>query len=189
MMRNTLREYTVTVPAGQVVYLAAVGNGVQLRDASVDLRVKNEEIGLDILLSAGDGVDGLDEFTEIQLTHSSGVSQSFTIAVGVGVASSRSALVAGLPAEQGGYTQAAATVTNASAQLVAAKADRRFLLIQNNGTGDIYLNLAGDAATTASGVKIAAAGGVLLLDRYTPTAAIYAIGSIASNPSIIVVEG
>lgn len=188
MNRNTLREYTITVPSGQVVYLSAVGNGIQLRQASVAVQVRNERIGLDIQLSAGDGVDGLDEFTELQLLHGSGVAQSITIAVGIGGASSRSALVAGLPAEQGSYTQAAATVTNASGQLLASKSNRRILIVQNNGSGDIYLDMTGAAATTA-GLKVAAAGGVLVLDRYPPTAAINAIGSIASNPNIVVVEG
>jgi len=189
MSRKTLREYTVKVKAGVIEYLPVVGNGVQLRSGSVALRVQNQSIGLDSLLSTGDGVDGLEEFTELQVSHSSGVDQVFTIAVGVGGASSRSALVAGLPAEQGGYTQAAETVTNASGMLLAANSARRVLLISNqSATGNIYLNLSGAAATVAGGIKIAA-GGVLLLDRYPPSGEIYAIGDIASNPSVIVAEG
>lgn len=189
MSRKTLREYTVTVKTGVIEYLPVVGNGIQLRSGSVALRVQNQIIGLDSVLSTGDGVDDLEEFTELQLSHGSGVDQVFTLAVGVGGASSRSALVAGLPAEQGAYTQAAVAVTNASGLLLAANSARRTLLISNNSaTGDIYLNLAGAAATVAAGHRIKA-GDAMLLDRYPPAGAIYAIGSIANNPDIVVSEG
>lgn len=90
---------------------------------------------------------------------------------------------------QGPFDQAAATVTNASAQLVPVNGLRRYLLIQNNhATADIYLNLAGDAATTASGIKIEA-GGSYEASNFAPTSAIFAIGSIASNTAIVTVEG
>lgn len=89
----------------------------------------------------------------------------------------------------GAYSQAAAEVTNASGQLLAANASRRYLLVQNNhATADLYVNLAGAAATTAAGVKIPA-GGSLELAGYVPTAAITAIGSVASNTAVVVVEG
>lgn len=89
----------------------------------------------------------------------------------------------------GAFTQAAATVTNASAQLVAANAARKYLLVQNKDTsGDIYLNLAGAAATVANGIKVGP-GDSLELAEYLPTGAIFAIGSIASNANIVVAEG
>lgn len=89
----------------------------------------------------------------------------------------------------GAFTQAQKTVTNASAQLLAANGSRRYVLIQNNdASGDIYVTLDGSAATTAKGVKIAA-GGSMELQGYVPNGAINAIGSIASNANIVVVEG
>jgi hypothetical protein len=90
--------------------------------------------------------------------------------------------------QQGAYTQAAATVTNVSGQLLAANSNRRVLLIQNNGTGDIYLNLAGAAATVGNGIKLGP-GQSYEASGYCPSAAIMAIGSIASNPNVVVVEG
>lgn len=90
---------------------------------------------------------------------------------------------------QGAFSQAQKTVTNASGQLLAANSARRYLLIQNNdASGDIFVTLDGTAATTTKGIKIAA-GGSLIVDQYAPTAAINAIGSIASNANIVVVEG
>lgn len=89
----------------------------------------------------------------------------------------------------GAFTQSQKTVTNASAQLLAANAQRRYLLIQNNdASGDVYINLTGVAATTANGIKIAA-GGSYECQGFAPTAAITAIGSIASNANVVAVEG
>lgn len=91
--------------------------------------------------------------------------------------------------ENGPFTQSQKTVTSTSALLLAAKASRRYLLIQNNNTsGDIFVNLTGATATTASGIKIEA-GGSYECQGFAPTAEIHAIGSIASNSNIIAVEG
>lgn len=90
----------------------------------------------------------------------------------------------------GAFTQEQKTVTNASGQLLAAKANRRYLLIQNNdATGNIFVTLDGGAATLEKGIKIAAGGGSLALENYLCTGEIFAIGSIASNANIVVVEG
>lgn len=94
-----------------------------------------------------------------------------------------------LPASQGAFTQGAVTVTNASGQVAAANAARRYLLIQNkDGAGVIYVNLTGAAATAANGVKVSA-GGALEISGYQSTAAIFAIGDIASNANVVIVEG
>lgn len=94
-----------------------------------------------------------------------------------------------LTGEQGAFTQSQKTVTNASGQVLAGNANRRYLLIQNNdASGVIYVTLDGTAATTEKGVKIDA-GGSLELAGYVPSGAINAIGSIASNANIVALEG
>lgn len=94
-----------------------------------------------------------------------------------------------LSGQNGAMTQAQATVTNASTALLASNANRRYLLIQNNDPGgDIYVTLDGTTATTTKGIKIAA-GAAYESANYCPTAAINAIGSVASNANIVVVEG
>lgn len=86
-------------------------------------------------------------------------------------------------------TQAAGNVTNASAQLLAAKADRRYLLIQNkSASGTIWLNVAGVAATQANGIKIDPNGQWERSDFIFP-GAITAIGDLAANPDVVIVEG
>lgn len=88
----------------------------------------------------------------------------------------------------GAFTQSQKTVTNASGQVFAAKAARRYLLIQNNdASGDVYVTLDGTTATTAKGIKIAA-GGSYECQNFCPTGAINAIGSIASNANVVAVE-
>lgn len=89
----------------------------------------------------------------------------------------------------GAFSQSQKTVTNASAQLLAANPARRYFLIQNNdASGDVYVTLDGTAATTAKGIKIAA-GGSYECQNFNPSGAIFAIGSIASNANVVTVEG
>ena len=89
---------------------------------------------------------------------------------------------------QGTFIQAGATVTTASAQLLAGNALRRYLLIQNKDlTGDIYLNLAGVAASAANGLLLKA-GESYEASPYCPISAIFAIGTIASNANVVVIE-
>ena len=80
-------------------------------------------------------------------------------------------------------------VTNASGQVAAANAARRTLLVQNNhATGNIFITLDGSAATLGNGIKISP-GSLILLDVFCPSGAVNAIGDIANNAAVIVVEG
>jgi len=83
--------------------------------------------------------------------------------------------------------QTTQTVGTASGTLVSASGVRKYLLIQNNGGTDIYLNMSGAAATIAGGVRIAAGGSAEFIGAQ-PSANITAISS-ASNAAVIVVEG
>ena len=91
----------------------------------------------------------------------------------------------------GAFVNTQKTVTNASAQLLAANAARRYLLIQNNdAAGNIFVRLDGGVATVGTGVKIPFGGSYEIgVGGYTPTGAIVAIGDIASNANIVTVEG
>lgn len=85
-------------------------------------------------------------------------------------------------------TNTQATVTNTSAQLVAANASRSYLLIQNkDATGNIYVTF-GAAATVANGLLIPP-GGSYELNCNILTAQVNAIGDIASNANVVVVTG
>lgn len=87
------------------------------------------------------------------------------------------------------FANTAKTVTSASAQLVAANASRSYLLIQNNdAAGILYVNFGAGAATAANGVKIPP-GGSYELNANQSNTAVQAIGDIASNANVVVVEG
>jgi hypothetical protein len=86
------------------------------------------------------------------------------------------------------FTNAAATVTNASASLVAALPNREYLLIQNkDSAGTIFVNF-GAAATVANGIRIVPGGYLELANKVSPQQ-IFAIGDIASNANIVVCQG
>lgn len=89
----------------------------------------------------------------------------------------------------GPFAQSAKTVTSSSAQLLAANAARRYLLIQNkDSSGSIWVNLMGQPSTPSNGILILP-GGSFELSAFVPTGEIFAIGSIANNPNVVVVEG
>lgn len=91
-------------------------------------------------------------------------------------------------AKNGAFTNAAASVGTASGQLLAAKANRRYLLVQNNSdTATIYVRLDGVAATNTTGVKLGP-GASMEISNWAPTAAITAISDTAATP-VVVVEG
>lgn len=145
--------------------------------------------GLEVLLGDPSHTDPQDfEFDRVEI----GITGADTVTIGIGNGQARYNRSQGNVAitnTAGAFANVNATVTNASAQLVAAKANRRYLLIQNNdATGDIYVRFDGAAATLATGVKIKA-GGAYEAQGYVPTGAITAIGSIASNVNIVTVEG
>lgn len=87
-----------------------------------------------------------------------------------------------------GYTQQI-NVTALSQLLLPADPSRRFLFMQNNdAVGTCTLSFGVDA-TLATGMKLGANGGGILLDNNVPTAALYIIGSIANNPNVTLISG
>ena len=85
-------------------------------------------------------------------------------------------------------TQSQVTVGVASALLLAAKANRQSLLIQNRSTTDsIYIRFGAAAATVANGIQIGPGGSYEQGDA-VDTQAIQAIGGVAAM-NVVIVEG
>lgn len=128
------------------------------------------------------------EYSVVSIT--SAAAQTIRFAYGSGEAGTRNtAGSVSISNTAGAFTQSQKTVTNASAQLLAANTVRRYLFIQNNdAAGIIYVTLDGTAATTAKGIQIAP-GASYECQGYVPTGEIRAIGSIANNANIVTVEG
>ncbi len=86
--------------------------------------------------------------------------------------------------------QSTATVTSVSAQLVAANANRQSLQIQNkDAAGSIYLRVGAAGATVANGIEVGPKGSYEFPAGTVDTGVIHAIGNIASNANIVILEG
>lgn len=85
------------------------------------------------------------------------------------------------------FTTTSQTVTNSSSTILAANALRKVVMIQNNdSSGIIYVNFTTTATT--SNFRIGP-GQSLALSGIVPVGTITAIGSIASNANVVIVEG
>ena len=179
---NVPGKYFTTLQCSNAINVRFYKGGKQL-----DLgQITGLLAGLEVML--GEISDTEAAFTRVEID----VSAADTVTIGIGNGQARYNRSQGSVAVtnvSGAFVNAQKTVTNASATLQAANTARRYLLIQNNdATGDIYVRLDGTAATIGTGVKVAA-GASYELQGYVPTGAITAIGSIASNANIVVVEG
>lgn len=85
------------------------------------------------------------------------------------------------------WVHATRTVTTTNSSIANGNPLRRYLLIQNkDATGTIWVTL-GNTATQANGIKIEP-GGSFEMTGFVTTGIVYAIGDIASNANIIVVD-
>lgn len=185
---------TLTIAAGQSAEFADLGDYFRLMQASDACDVYFYRQGAEV--ARAEGVTGgysetfagsFDKFVIVSST-----TQQIQFAARLGNRVGYDAPPVGnvtITNVNGAFANAQKTVTNASGQVLAANANRRYLLIQNNdSSGVIYVRLDGAVATSATGIKIAA-GGSLELQGYVPTGAITAIGDLVSNANIVAVEG
>lgn len=142
--------------------------------------------GLEVLPKKNDALGYAFDHVEVD------VSGADTVTIGIGNGEARynrSAGTVSVSNVNGAFTNTNQTVGVASAQLLAANASRRYLLIQNlHASQRIWVTLDGTAATTAKGILILA-GGSYECQGYAPTGAIYAIGETGANAAVVTVEG
>lgn len=184
-----------TIQAGKVLEFYEPGDFFRLMEALDPLTVRFYLQGKEVSQAQNVG-EGYAEkfrvgsFDRVQIESATTQAIEFVIRLGQEVAYDKAPTgTVVLTGEQGAFTQAQKAVTNASGQLLAAKATRRYLLVQNNdATGVIYLTVDGGAATTGKGIKIEP-GGSYECAGFAPSGAIFAIGSVANNPNVVTVEG
>lgn len=131
-----------------------------------------------------------DSFDEVELT--SAAAQTVTVLISDGRVEFASAVnVTNLPASNGAFTNSRATVlTSGVSTLLAANANRRAVLVQNNSLADaIRLTMDGVDPTAAQGIRIAAGGFWEAPAGYAPTGAIKAIAETGAGCAVEVVEG
>lgn len=187
-MKN-LQIYNFSMPANGSFQLLAEGSYFRILTAIGSVNIIGDSFGKLGPINRGQGLEDM-PYKRLIIEDVSGSINSGTILVSESNFIDQTLYGSiTLLGQQGAFAQAAATVTNASALLAAANANRRYLLIQNNdGAGNIFVNLAGAAATVADGIKIAP-GGSYEVQGFVPSGALYAIGDIASNANIVLIEG
>lgn len=183
---NVPGKYFTTLACNSAVNVRFFKGGKQL-----DLgQITGLLAGLEVTL--GELNDPAAAFDRVEID----VTAADTVQVGIGNGQARYnrsassvTVVTNKQPQSGAFANTAKTVTNASAQLVAANSSRQYLLIQNKDTaGSVYVNFGAGAATTANGVKIEP-GGSYEMAATQSTQALQAIGDIASNANVLVVEG
>lgn len=195
-MSGLLKTISQPVGAGSSTKFFLTASNFRLLEGSgvtVKFFANGSEAGVAEAVDSGFFLKARDAlFDEIRIE--SPTAQTIKFTCGSGEAGAASAVsVSGTVTQQsanGAYAQTdALNVGVASAQLVAANGARRFLLIQNHDPAtDVFLNLAG-AAATLKGVKVAAGGGVVLLDVRLCTGQINAIAAAVITGQVCVVEG
>jgi len=188
-----MKQITLKIAAGSAEEIGVVGDYVRIKTASVPVRIESESGQVDATIEEGDALN-LKPFTRLRVSHSDAAEQTLTLLIGNGTSADSSKVggslaVASMPATAEAMTQAAPVVGVASVQILAANPARRFLMVQNNDpAADVYVNVAGAAASAATGVKLAP-GASVVLDVCTPSAAIFAIASAVMTGALVVVEG
>lgn len=195
-MSGLLKTISQAVGAGSSTAFFLVGSNFRLLagdNVTIKFFAGGAEAGVAEGVDPGFYLKAADAlFDEIRFE--SPTAQTIKFTSGSGEAGAAAAVsISGTVTEQSAnlaYAQTdALNVGVASAQLVAANGARRFLLIQNHDAAtDVYLNLAG-AAATLNGIKVPAGGGSLLLDAALCTGAINAIAAAAIAGKVCVVEG
>jgi len=108
---------------------------------------------------------------------------------GTNGAANVTAITAGTPTGNSGNTPVALTSSATDYTVLNANASRQALMIGNNSTGVLYVNLIGGSAYSGGnyvGMQIQP-GGVLILDTKVPNTAIHMSSTVAA-PAYFLVE-
>lgn len=188
--------YSIVIPASGSHRLLVSGQYFKILAASGPVKVQSDFGTLDGI-AAGQGLEKT-PFDFLFFTDKSGAPNTVQVLVGDenfidgmtgSVVVTAATIATNVAPKSAAFVNAQKTVTNASAQLLAANAARQYLMIQNkDAAGSIYIGFGATAATVANGVLIGP-GGAYELPGAISTQEIQAIGSIASNANIVAVEG
>lgn len=178
----------LTLTAGQSVKYTDLGNFLRVMSAAAALTVRTFKNGQVLTESVGVGAGYAEEFSDYfnEVEIYSATEQTIQLVIRNGskvyfdAPPTGNVNIQNLPAAQGAFTQSRATVTNANQQILAANANRRYLLIQNNDTAQtMRVTVNGVAATASTGFRIAA-GGTFEVPNFAVTGAINVIMEAAS---------
>lgn len=159
-----MRTRTFKVPVGEALDIAMDADYIRVRSASVVLFLENDN-GDKIEISEGEDVTGW-PVKRLRVSHEDAAVQTIKLTYGKGgrqgsakvggsVAISGSVTVGNFPANHGALYQERATIGNGgSTQIRPAKADRRYLFVQNNDPIAVMRVMLGASATATIGVRL-----------------------------------
>lgn len=181
---------TFTVPAGASYVLPVAGSFFKITAAPDRLKVKAEFGTLDGI-TVGQGVTN-SPYTSLVFQDRSGSDQSVTLIHGEGdfIDSATSIVtIAANKAAQVNVGVIPKTVTSTSGAFLAVSPNRQILQIQNkDATGTIWFSTSAPT-TQANGIKIGPGQMWEAPSTGCPISGFTAIGDIASNANIVVMEG
>ncbi len=183
--------YSFDVPPNGAYRLIVAGQFFKVLACLGALDVQTENCNLKGL-GAGDGLEKT-PFSWLTLTDRSGATNTVRLVVSdaafINSPQVSTSIVANRTTVSASFANAQKTVTNASALLVASNAARQYLLIQNKDpTGSIFVSFGTGFATTANGLRIGP-GGSWEWDSTVSSQSLNAVGDIASNANVVIVEG
>lgn len=184
---------TISIPinAGETKAFALAGNYIEVLEAGgvMDIVLYGPSGAVESARGSEQGAWMQETFTNFTLKSS--ITQTIKLLItGRQGGSRRQAGAVSITNVNGAFSQAQTNVTNAvgGVSLLPAKADRRYLLIQNReAVGNLFVRLDGAVPTAANGLKVEP-GGSLELAGFVPTGEVRAIADVAAA-SAIVVEG
>jgi hypothetical protein len=190
-----MRLVTIKVSPGAAYELAVAGDYVRVRESAVNLIIENTTNSEKIEVSQGDDFE-FTPFQNLRISHDDAAEQTIKLIVSKGkkagsaqvggsvsltgavelgdvtLAALETINIGNKDAVNGAFTQGRVSVTNANQVLIAANANRRYLMLQNNDAAAVLrVTLNGNAATAAQGFRVQA-GGVLEVPIFAVTGAI-----------------
>lgn len=178
-----LRDQKVKIAAGEQITLAVNADYLRIKKSNIPVRFKTKN-GDDFEIKQGDEVS-ISNFEYVYIKNESAGDEVIDLYTGknerVGSAElSGSVVVSDMPVNNGAAVQGRVSLTNVNQVILAANANRKYLIIQNNDTSAVMrVNIAGNAATAAQGFRIPA-GGTFEFESFNVTGAINCIMETAT---------
>lgn len=184
--------HTLTVPANGAAQLTAVGKFFKLLSTTGAVDVVGEGFRLEGV-GTGQGLQNVN-FKRLELVDRTGSANTVSVILGdaefIDSLNGVVSVTQNAPITVSTPAVTESTVTNAAAQLVAANASRKFIAIQNNdAAGSIRIKFGATMPGASAGILIGPGGYWEMPPGTACTAAVNAIGSVASNPNIEVLTG
>lgn len=187
-----LRLINFTIPANGSINAAFDADYIRVKTAAIPFEFKTRGGDSFILLEGEEAFIGA--FQTFAISNNTGADQDISLFIGKNGAKVGSAKVSGaitVTNNTGLFTQGRASVTNINQVLIAANADRRYLLIQNNDLSAVLrITVNGLPAAAGQGFRVGP-GDSFELPTYCASAAINAFmeSASASVGNVEFVEG